>query len=363
MAGGIAHNFNNILAVIQGNAELIVMDLEPSNPYCELLKEIKKQTKTGSILTRQLLGFARSGKYEIEPINLNDVVKENSTTFGRTKKEVAIHLNLKEDLPPIEADIGQIEQVLMNLYVNAAHAMPGGGDLRLETRSVTHEDIEHKPFRIEPGDYLLLSVTDTGVGMDKETQERIFDPFFTTKEMGRGTGLGLASVYGIIKGHKGYIDVESEKGRGSTFKIYLPVSKKEFAEPARLSVQPIQGSETILLVDDEESVLKLGARVLSKLGYAVLEAENGHEALDLYKIHKDTIALVILDMIMPDMGGGKVYDLIKEISPDVRVLFSSGYSVDGEASEILQRGCNGFIQKPFGIKDLSQKMREILDGH
>ncbi|MBW2646156.1 MAG: response regulator [Deltaproteobacteria bacterium] len=361
MAGGIAHDFNNILTVMRGNAQLIDMDLDPADPHSELLKEIEKQAVLGSTLTRQLLGFARGGKYEVKPINLNDVVRESSTAFGRTKKQLPIHLKLQEDLPPVEADAGQIEQVLMNLYVNAAYAMPGGGDLYLETRAITHEEIQVRPSHMEPGAYVLLSVRDTGVGMDKETRERIFDPFFTTREMGRGTGLGLASVYGIIENHKGYIDVESEKGRGTTFKIYLPISKKDVTKSVKVADQVIKGTETILLVDDEEQVLKLSVRVLNSLGYTVLEARNGREAVDVYKKEKDKIGLVVLDMIMPDMGGGKAYDLLKEANPDIKVLLCSGYSIDGQAMEILDRGCDGFIQKPFDIKGLSHRIREILD--
>ncbi|MFH1674613.1 MAG: PAS domain S-box protein [Pseudomonadota bacterium] len=361
MAGGIAHDFNNILTVMRGNAQLMAMDLDPTQPHHELLKEIEKQAVLGSTLTRQLLGFARGGKYEVKTINLTDVVRESSTAFGRTKKQIPIHLTLQEDLPPVEADAGQVEQVLMNLYVNAAYAMPAGGDLYLETRAIGHEEIQVRPSHMKPGSYVLLSVRDTGVGMDKETQERIFDPFFTTREMGRGTGLGLASVFGIIENHKGYIDVESEKGKGTTFKIYLPISKKEVTQPVKVAEQIIKGSETILLVDDEEQVLKLSVRILNSLGYTVLEARNGREAVDVYEREKDKIDLVILDMIMPAMGGGKAYDLLKETNPDIKVLLCSGYSIDGHAMEILEQGCDGFIQKPFDIKGLSHKIREILD--
>ncbi|MFH1673169.1 MAG: response regulator [Pseudomonadota bacterium] len=362
LAGGIAHNFNNILAVLQGNAQLISMDLDPSNPHYELVKEIEKQTKVGASLARQLLGFAQGDVYEVRPINLNELVKQTSTIFGRTRKEITLHIKLQEDLPFIESDTGQIEQVLMNLYVNAAHAMPSGGNLYLETRTIGHKEVQNTPFRMKPGDYILLSVTDTGVGIDKETQERIFDPFFTTREIGQGTGLGLASVYGIIKAHKGYIVVESEKGRGTTFKIYIPASEKEVAEAIKIAEEVVKGTETILLVDDEEPVLRVGAKVLNKLGYTVTEARSGHEAVETYKIAKNKIDMVILDMIMPDMGGGEVYDLLKAINPDVKVLLCSGYSLDGQAMTILDRGCNGFIQKPFDVKQLSGKIRAVIES-
>jgi signal transduction histidine kinase/CheY-like chemotaxis protein len=362
LAGGIAHNFNNILAVLQGNAQLISMDLDPTNPHYELVKEIEKQTKLGASLTRQLLGFAQGDVYEVRPINLNELVKETSTTFGRTKKEIIIHRKLQEDLPFVESDTGQIEQVLMNLYINAAHAMPSGGTLYLETGTVGHEEVQDTPFRMKPGNYVLLSVTDTGVGMDKETQERIFDPFFTTRKVGRGTGLGLATVYGIIKAHKGYIVVKSEKDRGTTLKIYLPASEKEASKPVRVPEEVIKGTETILLIDDEEPVLRVGTRVLNKLGYTVLEAKSGHGAVEIYKFNKNKIDLIILDMIMPDMGGGEVYDLLKAINPEAKVLLCSGYSIDGQAMEILDRGCNGFIQKPFDVKGLSGKIRAVIES-
>ncbi|MBW2646522.1 MAG: response regulator [Deltaproteobacteria bacterium] len=362
LAGGIAHNFNNILAVLQGNAQLISMDLDPTNPHYELVKEIEKQTKLGASLTRQLLGFAQGDVYEVQSVNINELVKQTSTTFGRTKKEIIIHRKFQEDLPFVESDTGQIEQVLMNLYINAVHAMPSGGNLYLETRTIGHEEVQETPFRIKPGNYVLISVTDTGVGMDKETRERIFEPFFTTRKMGRGTGLGLATVYGIIKAHGGYVEVESEKGRGTIFKLYLPASEKKVTKPIKVPDKVLKGTETILLVDDEEAVLTVGTKVLNKLGYTVLEAKSGHEAVEIYKINKNKIDLVILDMIMPDKGGGEAYDLLRAINPEVKVLLCSGYSIDGQAMAILDRGCNGFIQKPFDVKDLSGKIRAVIES-
>jgi len=280
--------------------------------------------------------------------------------FGRTKREIVIHQDLAEDLLGIEADEGQIEQVLLNMCVNAADAMPGGGDLSLKTMNVTHKDMKGKLYDPKPGNYVVLKVTDTGSGMDKETMDRIFDPFFTTKEMGRGTGLGLASTYGIIKAHGGYIDVESELGRGTTFTIYLPASEKKVQKAVETAKQIIEGRGTILFVDDEAVILDMGVKVLKRFGYTVLEAKGGREAVEIYKAKKDAIDLVILDMIMPKMGGGEAYDRMKEINPNVKVLLSSGYSIDGQATEILERGCDSFIQKPFDMKELSQAIREVL---
>jgi len=361
LAGGIAHNFNNLLMGIMGNASLMLSDTDSAHPNYEKLKNIEKLVDSGSKLTQQLLGYAREGRYEITPLSLNQLMKETSDTFRTTKKEIRVHRELAENLFPIDADQGQIEQVLLNLYVNAADAMPGGGDLFLKTINVTDKDMKGRPYKPKPGNYVLLTVRDTGTGMDKRTTERVFDPFFSTKGLGKGTGLGLASVYGTVKAHGGYIDVESKKGSGTTFKIYLPGAEKKVETVAKSARQIIEGSDTVLLVDDEPMVLEVGINMLKKLGYTVLEAKGGREAVKVYEANKDKIDLVILDMIMPDRGGGETYDQMKEIDPTVTVLLSSGYSIDGQATEILERGCNGFIQKPFTVKELSGRIRETLE--
>jgi PAS domain S-box-containing protein len=360
LAGGIAHDFNNLLMVIQGNASLMLLNVDPSHPHHEMLMSIVKQVQSGSKLTNQLLGYARKGRYEVKPIQLNQLVEETSKAFGRTRKEITIHRELANDLFPIEGDLGQMEQVLMNLFVNAADAMPQGGDIFLKTINIPYGDIRGKLYNPKPGDYVLLTVTDTGIGMDPKTLDRIFEPFFTTKELGRGTGLGLASVYGIIKGHAGYVDVESEEGRGTIFRIYLPASKGEVQKTIIGQDHIIKGTGTILLIDDEEMVLEVGERFLKVMGYQVLTAREGREAIEVYKKHRDTIDLVLLDIIMPNMKGGEVFDRLKEINPEVKVLLSSGYSIDGEASKILERGCSGFIQKPFDMNQLSQSIGPLL---
>ena len=361
LAGGIAHNFNNLLMGIIGNISLALFETDSVHPHYEKLKNVEKLVQSGSKLTKQLLGYAREGRYEIISLSLNRVVKETSATFGTTKKEITIHQELAEDLFPIEADQGQIEQALWNLYVNAADAMPGSGDLFLKTSNVTHKDMTGKLYKPKPGNYALLIVTDSGVGMDKKTMGHIFEPFFTTKGLGKGTGLGLASVYGIVKAHGGYIDVESEKGHGTSFKIYLRASDKKATKEKRAAPQILGGKETVLLVDDEDIVLDVGTQMLEKMGYKVLVAKSGKETIDIYKANKHKIDMVVLDMIMPEMSGGKTYDRIKQIDPNVKVLLSSGYSREGKATEILARGCNGFIQKPFNMKELSRRVREILD--
>jgi PAS domain S-box-containing protein len=362
LAGGVAHDFNNLLMTIQGNVSLMLLDVDPSNLHHKTLNDIENAVKNGAKLTRQLLGYARKGNYNVKPVNLNQIVEETSEAFGRTRKEIAIYLRLGQNAHSIEADQGQLEQVLLNLYVNAADAMPGGGDLVIATFNVSHRDMSGKLYNPKPGCYVKLTLTDTGIGIDKKTQERIFDPFFTTKEMGRGTGLGLASVYGIVKSHGGYIDVESEPASGTTFSIFLPASGKVINERVESPKQIIKGSGSILIVDDEEMVLNASAQMLKRLGYTVSKATGGKQAIESYKENKDQLDLVILDMIMPDISGSETFDKMKKINPDVKVLLSSGYSIEGQASEILSRGCSGFIQKPFGMKKLSETINEIIDS-
>ena len=362
LAGGIAHDFNNLLMAIQGNASLMLLKKDPGHRDYPRLKNIEQYVQSGAELTKQLLGFARGGKYEVKPTDLNELIKKNSEMFGRTKKEIQIHLKYQEGLWTVEVDRGQIEQTLMNLYINAWQAMPGGGNLFIETENVELDRKSVMAYGVDPGKYVKISITDTGVGMDKKTLERIFDPFFTTKEMGKRSGLGLASAYGIIKNHGGIIDVRSKKGEETTFMIYLPASEKEVPREEELPEEVLEGEETILLVDDEEMIIDAGKEMLEEMGYTVLAAENGMEAIDTYREKDDEIDMVILDMIMPEMGGGETYDRLREADAEIKVLLSSGYSIDGEATEILERGCNGFIQKPFDMKEISRKIREVLDS-
>jgi two-component system cell cycle sensor histidine kinase/response regulator CckA len=359
LAGGIAHDYNNILMGIQGLSSLMLLDTELATHHYEKLKHIEQYILRGADLTKQLLGFARGGKYEVIPADLNELLIKSSQMFGRTKKEIAIFSKLDPDVWTVEVDQGQIEQVLLNIYVNAWQAMPGGGSLYLETKNVILDESELRSAK--PGKYVQVSIADTGVGMDDRTKERIFEPFFTTKEMGRGMGLGLASAYGIIKSHGGFITVQSVKGQGTTFVIHLPASERR-PEKEKTPINMLQlGHETILLVDDEEMILYVGVEMLKRLGYKILTAQSGQEALKIFKRHKEPIDLIILDMIMPGMSGSETYDRLKNILPTIKVLLSSGYSISGEATEILNRGCQGFIQKPFDIRQLSCKIRDILD--
>jgi len=282
--------------------------------------------------------------------------------FGRTRKDITIHEKYEDNLWAVEVDQGQIEQVLLNILVNAWQAMPDGGNLYIQTvNSIIDENLSD-PYGVKPGKYVKVSATDTGIGMDKQVVKRIFDPFFTTKEVSRGTGLGLASAYGIINNHGGFIDVNSEINQGSTFNVYLPASNKKTLSDKKQKEIILKGDETILLVDDEDVIVDVGLSLLEILGYEVLVATSGKEALEIFEDNLAKVDLVILDMVMPKMDGSQTFKMLKERNPEIKVLLSSGYSINGKASEIMSMGCNGFIQKPFKMGDLSIKMREILDS-
>jgi len=359
LAGGIAHDFNNILTSIQGNVSLMLLAEKPSNPNFRRLKSMEDQIVSGSELTRQLLGFAQGGKYEVRPSDLNGIIEKVSSMFERTKKEITIHHDFDKNLWIAETDQSQMEQVLLSLLVNASQAMPSGGDVYLETKNVLLEDGDTRPEGLEAGRYIRISVTDTGMGMDEHTKMRVFDPFFTTKEMGRGIGLGLAAVYGIVKGHRGMIRVYSEKGHGTTFSIYFPASGKHPVPVEETRREHIRGRERILLVDDEEIVLDVTRELLEILGYRVFSFRTGREAVDYYETAWKDIDVVILDMIMPVMSGGETFDALKKINPDVIVILSSGYSMNGKVFDIMNRGVKAFIQKPFRIDELTGKIRML----
>jgi two-component system cell cycle sensor histidine kinase/response regulator CckA len=361
LAGGIAHDFNNLLMAIEGNASLSLLEENLSKSVRRRLDNIEQYVQDGAQLTRQLLGFARGGKYEVKVTDVNRLLLKTSQLFGRTKKEIAIHVDCQTGIWAVEVDRGQIEQVLLNLFVNAWQAMPNGGHLYLRTENVSPSPRILLPHGLNEGRFVKISVEDTGVGIESDILDRIFDPFFTTKELSRGTGLGLASAYGIIKNHYGFIDVSSEKEVGTTFEIFLPASEKPVPKKAHGKNTLKHGTETVLLVDDEEMIIDVGRDLLEALGYQVLTASGGPEAIQIYREKQDYIELVILDMIMPEMGGSETFDRLKEINPGLKVLLSSGYSMNGEAKDIMKKGCDGFIQKPFVLEALSKKIREILD--
>jgi len=362
LAGGLAHDFNNLLMGIMGNVSLMLWKMDPDHAQYDGLKRLEGYVERGADLTKQLLGFAREGKYEIQPMDINVLVERSTELFGSTKKEIKIHTEYQKGLWTVEVDKNQIEQVLLNLYVNASQAMPEGGSLFIQTDNVYLEDEFVRPHDIGPGRYIKISVTDTGVGMDQETQKRVFDPFFTTSAVGKGTGLGLASAYGIVKNHGGIINVYSKIAQGATINIYLPASGKEAVKENESVDGVVKGSETILLVDDEAMVIDVAVRLLETMGYRALAARNGKEALEIFRENRETIDLVILDMIMPEMGGRETYGELKKIRSEIKVLLSSGYSLNDQAREIMAQGCNAFIQKPFNMEELSKKIRQILDS-
>jgi two-component system cell cycle sensor histidine kinase/response regulator CckA len=360
LAGGIAHDFNNLLMGIQGNLSVLLLDVNYTHPHYEIIKRIEKIVKSASRLTCQLLGYARKGKYDPQIMNLNKVLVDSLEMFGRTKKNITIERELEEDLYTVEIDRGQIEQVLINLFLNSMQAMPDGGKLILKTANVTHAEMHGDWYIPIKGNYAMLVVTDTGTGIDRNVQQKIFDPFFSTKEVGRGTGLGLASTYGIIKNHNGYIELESEKGVGATFKIFLPAAGKSL--PSEINIFDNKPSkEIILLVDDEEMVLDSGMKMLKILDYEVITAGDGKTALEIYKDRREEIDMVIIDMIMPGMNGEELYNKLKETDPDVKVLISSGYSADGLPEGFGVQNRERFLQKPFDLKTLFKKTREVLD--
>jgi PAS domain S-box-containing protein len=363
LAGGIAHDFNNLLMGIQGYISLMLLRKSPADPDFDKLNNIQSLVQGGADLTAKLLGFARGGQYELKPTDLNDLVSKTVNMFGRTKKEMTIHQKYEKNLWTAEVDRLQIEQVLINIYVNAWQAMTrDGGDIYVETDNTAINENDAHLLNIKAGDYVRITITDTGVGMNEETCRRVFEPFFTTKEKSRGAGLGLAAAYGIIREHGGNIEVTSELGHGTIFSIYFPASVKEIPKETFIPKPISKGAETVLLVDDEESILDVCKEILNILGYNVLSASNGKDALKIYEMNKGRIDLVMLDMIMPGLSGGDTYDALKLIDPEVKVMLSTGYSVSEQAKKIMDKGCQALIQKPFLINDLSQKIKEVLDS-
>jgi PAS domain S-box-containing protein len=364
LAGGVAHDFNNLLQVILGYSELLVSDERLTENYKADIERILHASKEGADLVQRLLTFSRKTEVKPRPLNLNRRIEQLKKMLSRTiPKMIAIELVLAEDLAAINADPTQIDQILMNLAVNARDAMPEGGRLTINTENV---DLDREYAKthpgVAPGRYVLLAVSDTGTGMDKETVEHIFEPFFTTKRPGDGTGLGLALVYGIVKQHGGSIACYSERGRGTTFKMYFPalVSNEKFEVPQTRPL-PRGGSETILLVDDEELLRDLGSRILTKAGYQVITACHGREALEVYRERGDEISLVILDLIMPEMGGVQCLEGLLALDPSVRVVIASGYSADGTTNDTLASKTKGFIDKPYEISQVLEVVRDTLD--
>jgi two-component system cell cycle sensor histidine kinase/response regulator CckA len=361
LAGGVAHDFNNLLMGIQGNISLMLLDVKEQDPNFEEIKSIERCVESAAKLTKQLLGFARGGKYTVKATSLNNLIRRLTGMFERTHRNIAFHKAYRPNLWAVEVDPGQIEQVVINLFLNACQAMPQKGDLYVRTENVFLDKKDLKSYDLKPGRYVRISIVDTGMGIPPEIQPRIFEPFFTTKKVGNGSGMGLASAFGIVKNHGGFIECQSEPEKGSTFNVYLPASYFSALKEGEPHVELLKGSETILIVDDEWVVLKVGRRLLKYLGYRVFIARNGSAALKIFNACRDRIDLVLLDIIMPELNGEEVYQQMKEKKPDVKVLLSSGYSIDWQARKMIEKGCLGFIPKPFTMKELSMQIRKILD--
>jgi CheY-like chemotaxis protein len=367
LAGGIAHDFNNLLTVIRLNTEIIIEGLDPEDPRSEDVKQIRNAAERASTLTRQLLAFSRKQILQPRVLDMNSVVGNVEPMLRRLIGEDVTITSTCNARGYVVADPGQLDQVLVNLVVNARDAMPQGGRITIETRNIDLDDnytSEHAP--VMPGRYVMLAVGDTGVGMNQDTREHAFDPFFTTKEAGKGTGLGLATVYGIVKQSGGYVWIYSEPGHGTTLKLYFPevssVAAFANSEPRVASMQTKRGSETILLVEDEEAVRGLTLRILEKQGYRVIAAQHGREAMDIASREEGHIDLVLTDVVMPGMNGRGLVERLSGIRPRIKSLYMSGYTDD----DIIRRGfiepSKSFLQKPFTSDALLQTVRKVLDG-
>ncbi len=366
LAGGIAHDFNNMLTAINGYSDLALRKLPPNDPLRHYIEEIKKSGERSASLTQQLLAFSRKQVLKPRIIDINNIIHETHSMLSRLiGEDIQFESNLAPDIKRIKVDVGQLSQVIMNLIVNARDAMPDGGKLTIETANVVFdEQFSEFHFEAKTGRYVMLAVSDTGIGMSKEVQKNIFEPFYTTKEVSKGTGLGLSTVYGIVKQSGGYIWVYSEPGEGAIFKIYFPQVEDDVKPVAErepsASFHP--GSETVLLAEDEDMVRNLCRQVLESCGYRVIEAQNGIEALELFKENSAKIDILMTDIVMPKMGGKELAENLRKLSPDLPILFMSGYPDDAVVRHGIIDADMNYLQKPFTFNALTQKVRELLDN-
>jgi PAS domain S-box-containing protein len=364
LAGGIAHDFNNLLTGILGYASLMLNQSKPGDPHHQGLMVIEQSARRAAELTEKLLAFSRHRMTQLKPTDLNAVVDETLTLLRRSLgSSIEIEVKKETTWAVIEADATQIQQVLMNLCINARDAMPGGGSLRIETANavLSETDCCGRLAEAQPGTYVVMRVRDTGTGIASQNLPLIFDPFFSTKEINKGTGLGLSTAYGIIKSHRGFIQVESQLGQGTEFSVYLPATQKSLPVPPPVPARAAQGRETILVVDDETIVRQLAKAILERKGYTVLTAEDGLEALQIYEQQGDNIDLIILDLTMPRMNGRACYQELRKANPNINVILSSGYSADEAVQDLLDEGTLGFIQKPYRVEDLTRAVSEKLE--
>ncbi|MBI5896963.1 MAG: response regulator, partial [Desulfobacterales bacterium] len=361
LAAGVAHNFNNLLMSIQGCVSLILMGIDASHPHFERLKAIEGHIKRGADLTLQLLGYASGGRRSVQTAQISQIVGSAAALFGRAKPEVRVFQKHAESPWPVVVDPQQMEHVFMNLFVNAGQAMKDGGALYIETENVLLDEAFVQAFDRKPGKYVKITVADTGIGMDAGTRERIFEPFFSTQNFSRGAGLGLASVYGVVKSHEGMISVQSENGQGATFSIYLPATVPPAGPKAAPLASKSEGvPKTILIVDDERVIVDVTSKIVSGLGYEAMVALGGKEAVDIFSANPGRIDLVIMDMVMPGIGGDQAVEMMRAIDPEVKVLMVSGYLESGGSKEVTQRQGGAFLQKPFRVDVLSQTIRQLL---
>ncbi|MEA3359279.1 MAG: PAS domain S-box protein [Thermodesulfobacteriota bacterium] len=364
LAGGISHDFNNLLQSILGYTQIILLHKDREDLDFDKLMQIEKSAKRAGYLTQNLLAFSRKVESKLRPVDLNREVMQVEKLLRRTiPKMIDIELHLENDIKVINADPVQVEQIIMNLCVNSRDALPDGGRLIIKTENAALDEeycIMHPGAT--PGEYVLLSISDNGSGMDKLTLGRIFEPFFTTKETGKGTGLGLSMVYGLVKNHGGYITCDSELEQGTTFKLYFPLTIEVMSSEPSITEEtmPDGGNETILLVDDEAYLRKLGRDILEKFGYRVLTANDGESAFELYRNEGDNISLIILDLIMPGMGGKKCLEEILRVDPHVNVIIASGYPIDQPEREALLKGARAFIDKPYKLRHVLKVVQEVL---
>ncbi len=363
LAGSIAHDFNNILVSIMGNAEMLKMRYtDPESPEKRASSVIVRGTRRAAELTQQLLSFARGGKFNPVPLKIDFIIKETVEMSEKIfEKNIKVKFAFSRYIDTVEADMNQLEQVFLNLIVNAKDAMPGGGKLLFKTENICLDTKHKKRYPgMNKGNYVKVTVSDNGIGMNKEIRDNIFEPFFSTKGEGKGTGLGLSTVYGIVKNHNAYIYVNSEKGKGTDFIIFFPTTDKDIIDKKE-DDDLVQGAATILVIDDEEEVRYLLNTQLADLGYKILFADDGRKGIKLYKSKAEEIDLVLLDMIMPNLSGKETFEMLKEIDPDIKILIISGYSKNDVVSEVIQRGALGFIQKPFTFFDLSMQVSNALN--
>jgi len=360
LSGGIAHQFNNALTVVTGNIAFLEMDFPDDKNVANYTKDMKASVIRMTQLTAQLLAYAGGGKYQAKIVSLSDFVR-NALPLVKHTIDPAIHVetDLPRDILDVEADLTQMQIVLSAVLINASESMEGKGRIRITCRNTMITDETAESFSgLKPGNYVNLTISDDGQGMDEETRTRIFEPFFTTNFLGRG--LGMAAAYGIIKNHNGWVSVDSEPGSGTIVKIYLPVTQSQMQEPAKTNTEQIKGTGTILIIEDEEMVMTVYRAILEELGYQVLEAKTGQEAINAVKTFDGDIDVAMLDILLPDMNGNAVYPFLMEARPNLKVIVMSGYSIDGTARKILNAGAQDFLQKPFSIAVLSEKLKKIL---